>query len=261
MIADAIAVQAPDETSGNTAQWSSLVNEQADYEVFAKWTAHANRASNAVYTVTHANGVSDITVNQQESGGQWVRLGPFTLNNQSLVSLSSNANGYVIADAIRITGDARVGNGENKVYYYHNDHLGTPQLLTDKDQNVVWAGHYSPFGEVTIATETVENNLRFAGQYFDSESGLHYNYHRYYDPSLGRYITSDPIGLEGGLNTYGYVSSNPLIYIDPYGLKQICLPGLRCYGQQNNPALPGKPSAPNIKNTVVLIKLQTLHHA
>jgi RHS repeat-associated protein len=58
----------------------------------------------------------------------------------------------------------------------------------------------------------------FPGQYYDQETGLHYNYFRYYDPSTGRYVTTDPIGLAGGLNTYLYGSANPLLYIDPYGL-------------------------------------------
>jgi len=58
----------------------------------------------------------------------------------------------------------------------------------------------------------------FRGQYYDEESGLHYNYFRYYDPATGRYITSDPIGLDRGLNAYLYANANPLFFIDPMGL-------------------------------------------
>jgi RHS repeat-associated protein len=104
------------------------------------------------------------------------------------------------------------------VYYAHTDYRNAPRILTDEDQSVAWRAEYTPFGTAIVTVNRVENNLRLPGQYFDSETALHYNYHRYYDPSTGRYITSDPIGLEGGLNTYLYAKANPLRYIDPLGL-------------------------------------------
>jgi len=106
---------------------------------------------------------------------------------------------------------------QTTLYFIHNDHLGRPQVVTDQNQQVVWEAKKKPFGEMTETTSTINLNTRFPGQYFDQESGYHYNYYRDYDPALGRYIQSDPIGLRGGLNTYGYVHQNPLIYIDPYG--------------------------------------------
>jgi RHS repeat-associated protein len=111
------------------------------------------------------------------------------------------------------------------IYYVHNDHLGTPQILTDDNQQVVWKANYKPFGEAVVDEdpdgdgELVEFNIRLPGQYYDKETGLHYNYYRDYDPTLGRYIQSDPIGLAGGLNTYGYVGGNPIRYTDPLGLQ------------------------------------------
>jgi RHS repeat-associated protein len=73
-------------------------------------------------------------------------------------------------------------------------------------------------------------NLRFPGQYYDSETGLHYNWNRYYDAETGRYVTSDPIGLDGGLNTYGYVLSNPARFIDPRGLHVLVIHNGRTSG-------------------------------
>ena len=107
---------------------------------------------------------------------------------------------------------------ETKIYYIHNDHLGTPQVVTDEAQQVVWQADYKPFGEVDVVVDEIGLDARFPGQYADDESGLYYNYYRDYDPSLGRYLQSDPIGLGGGINTYGYVNQNPLIFADPYGL-------------------------------------------
>jgi RHS repeat-associated protein len=104
------------------------------------------------------------------------------------------------------------------VYYFHNDHLGTPRVVTDRLRDVRWRADYTPFGETIMHTEQIEMPLRMPGQYYDSESGLHYNYYRDYDPGLGRYIQSDPIGLLGGLNTYVYARNDPLSLIDPFGL-------------------------------------------
>jgi RHS repeat-associated protein len=111
--------------------------------------------------------------------------------------------------------------GVANTYYYHNDHLGTPQKMTDASGTVVWSADYKPFGEATITVSTITNNLRFPGQYYDAETGLNYNYFRDYNPAIGRYVEADPIGLMGGSNPFIYVENNPLIIFDPYGLLDI----------------------------------------
>ena len=104
------------------------------------------------------------------------------------------------------------------LYYYINDHLGTPQLMADHEGQVVWRADYDPFGAASVdAGSSTINQHRFPGQYADEETQLHYNYHRYYEPRSGRYITADPIGLIGGINLYGYVGGNPTNAIDPHG--------------------------------------------
>lgn len=120
---------------------------------------------------------------------------------------------------------ARIDNG-TAIYYYHVDHLGTPQAMTDETGAVKWRADYEPFGKTTVKVANVENNLRLPGQYFDRETGLHYNYFRDYDPGTGRYVESDPIGLVGGLNTYAYVSTDPVNKFDFYGLAEICNVGV-----------------------------------
>ena len=130
-----------------------------------------------------------------------------------------------------------------KFFAVHSDRLGTPRLITDDDNTPVWQWAYSAFGDnkptgvlkathnpkqaITIspvslkATTPIEMNLRMPGQYFDEESGLFYNYFRNYQPNQGRYTQNDPIGLEGGMNRFGYVGGNPLSYTDPYGLNPV----------------------------------------
>ena len=108
----------------------------------------------------------------------------------------------------------------NAYYFYHNDHLGTPQKLVAQNGMVAWSATYSAFGEASIDTEHIRNPLRFPGQYYDEETGLHYNFQRYYDPEIGRYISTDPIGFGSDeTNLYQHVTNNPLSNIDPYGLK------------------------------------------
>ena len=107
------------------------------------------------------------------------------------------------------------------LYYYINDHLGTPQRLITGEGTVVWQAAYLPFGRTQVQLGTVQNNLRFPGQYFDAETGLHYNWNRYYDPDTGRYLSPDPIGLYGGMNLYAYTNQNPINYIDHKGLFDI----------------------------------------
>lgn len=103
------------------------------------------------------------------------------------------------------------------VYYIHADHLGAPQNMTDDRQQIVWDRLSKPFGETFTIAGSASLNLRFPGQYHDAETGLDYNLFRSYDPALGRYTQSDPIGLMGGVNTYAYVGANPMSRIDPEG--------------------------------------------
>ncbi|MDD4930277.1 MAG: hypothetical protein PHP85_13505 [Gallionella sp.] len=113
-------------------------------------------------------------------------------------------------------------------YYIHSDHLDTPRMITDTAGAVVWQwDNVDPFGnnmadENPTGAGAFSFNLRFPGQYFDRETNTHYNINRDYDPAIGRYVTSDPIGLGGGINTYQYVNSNPLSYSDQNGLCPMC---------------------------------------
>jgi RHS repeat-associated protein len=108
---------------------------------------------------------------------------------------------------------------DGKYSFYHNDHLGTPQKMTNMNGDIVWSATYTAFGSAVIGSaSTVISNLRFPGQCWDEETGLNYNYYRNYNPFIGRYSESDPIGLGGGINTYAYVGGNPVGYRDQYGL-------------------------------------------
>jgi RHS repeat-associated protein len=129
--------------------------------------------------------------------------------------------------------------GTSKLYFIHADHLNTPRLVADATGTTVWRwDQQEPFGvnapdENPSGLGAFDLPLRLPGQYFDKETNLHYNHFRDYDPSIGRYGESDPIGLRGGLNTFAYVNNRPVSLVDPMGLKaRVCckrIPGLPAY--------------------------------
>jgi RHS repeat-associated protein len=139
------------------------------------------------------------------------------------------------------------GKGPRKAcpFYYQLDHLGTPQELTDYSGDIIWAARYTAYGRLTRLNrdthQVLDQPLRFQGQYFDAETGLHYNRHRYYNPDVGRYLTPDPSKLAGGLNGYQY-TRNPTGWVDPLGLSE-CPGGDGC----KRPAFGDEDPAGNIK--------------
>jgi RHS repeat-associated protein len=141
----------------------------------------------------------------------------YSLNGQIIAE--SNSAGTMTAEYVYLNGQPLAKMEGANTYYYHNDHLATPQKMTDSSGAVVWSADYKPFGEATVNPSlTVTNTLRFPGQYCDVETGLHYNYFRDYSPVIGRYIEKDPIGMKGGINLFSYVGNNALNWTDRLGL-------------------------------------------
>lgn len=137
----------------------------------------------------------------------------------------SQSTEYVWLDNAPVAVLKKNGNAPAQLYYVHTDHLGTPRQVTNSATNaVVWEWFGEPFG-TSVPDEDPGHtgkkftlNLRYAGQYYDKESSLFHNGFRDYNPKIGRYVQSDPIGLKGGINTYTYVGGNPLSRVDPMGL-------------------------------------------
>ena len=209
--------------------------------------AAGNLSSYANKTLTHGadgrlrsttNSAGTVTYHYDGLGRRVSKSGPATLVPGGFVRYAYDAahhligeykaNGTPIKEYVWL-GDLPVAvvhtNPDNTTtaYAIETDHLGTPRLLTDATRAPRWRWTSPPFGEVLPVDDpsglgAVTFNLRFPGQYYDKETGLHYNWNRYYDPERGRYDQSDPIGLNGGWNTYGYVGGNPLSYADPTGL-------------------------------------------
>lgn len=109
-------------------------------------------------------------------------------------------------------------------YYFLNDQIGTPRKLVLGNGRIVWSADYEPFGAAHVSSNsTVVCSLRGSSQYFDEESGLHYNTFRYYDPLTGRYFTEDPLGLDQGPNLYRFCMNDPLSFVDTQGLEPLTI--------------------------------------
>lgn len=126
---------------------------------------------------------------------------------------------YVWADGALVAILDNPAQGGDTIHYVYTDNLGTPRAITTQAGTVIWDWPYNqnPFGEAPASGNGYTLNLRYPGQYYDQEDGLNYNHFRDYEPTTGRYIESDPIGLDGGISTYAYASSNPILLNDPTG--------------------------------------------
>ena len=190
--------------------------------------ATATDSDGTVTQVEFLNGANSIaTVTQAPYKTNWenVAQGSYSLTAKATDNLGATTTSAVVP--------VTVAANAPKIYDIYTDHIDTPRVVTDQNGNEVWRWDSAPFGETlpneqpTQATAKFTFNFRFPGQYFDQETGLHYNYFRDYDPQAGRYIESDPIGLDGGINTYVYVNGRPFEDLDQFGLCPNCIAGQR----------------------------------
>jgi len=188
-------------------------------------TASATDSDGTIASVAFYNGATLIGTGTFSGGSYTFTRSNVAAGSYSLTAQATDNQGAVTDSApVAVTVTDPPPPVAAGVYYVYADHLNTPRVITDGSNKVVWRWDSDPFG-TDAANEDPDGdgvkfgyNLRFPGQYYDGETGLHYNYFRDYEPGTGRYAQSDPIGLAGGLNLYGYVANNPLRFVDPFGL-------------------------------------------
>ncbi len=149
--------------------------------------------------------------------------------NQIGLASPSLQKEYIWLDDRPVAFRAVAGSHNGETLHVHSDHLGTPRAITRPSSSnaLIWAWDLRgfAFGEHAADADSDSDgvaltlNLRYPGQYFDQETGLHYNYLRDYEPGTGRYVEGDPIGLLGGISSYSYVRADPLGLVDPLGLE------------------------------------------
>jgi RHS repeat-associated protein len=208
------------ETLGYTATGNINSETLNSSTVFTGTYNVANRLTAVANVTTPASFVYNdwgLRFSKTDSGG----TPSYYTYGQDGALLEENNNGAMV-DYIYLHGKPIglfvPGGTSGTLYYVNTDQLGTPQVITNGSQAVVWSTTYQPYGTTGTITSSITQNLRLPGQYYDSETTLNYNGMRDYVPTWGRYLQSDPIGLQAGLNTYAYVGGNPLKFRDTLGL-------------------------------------------
>jgi RHS repeat-associated protein len=178
--------------------------------------------TNGARSVTYKrNGVHQRVTKSSNDG----YVSHYIYDEQGKLLAELDKSGVAVAEHIWLHDQPVAVLNRGVVNYVFADHLNTPRVVTDTANRVRWSWLSDPFGRALpkdnpAGLGTFTYNLRFPGQYYDVESGLHYNYFRDYDPQTGRYVQSDPIGLAGGFNTYAYVDNDPIQATDRLGLEK-----------------------------------------